>query len=79
MAHGLGIQRFYGTVTAEADMYAPPLHDDTTLVDTPNDPDYYYQTDLADRAISWIRTQKSLTPDKPFFIYYAAPGTHAPS
>jgi arylsulfatase A-like enzyme len=76
---GWGFERFYGTVTAEADMYAPPLHDNTTLVDTPNDPDYYYQTDLADRAISWIRTQKSMTPGKPFFIYYAAPGTHAPS
>jgi len=26
-----------------------------------------------------IRAQKTMTPDKPFFIYYAAPGTHAPS
>jgi hypothetical protein len=33
----------------------------------------------ADHAISWIRSQKTLTPDKPFFIYYASPGTHAPS
>jgi hypothetical protein len=45
----------------------------------PNDPNYYYPTDLADHAISWIRAQKTLTPDKPFFIYYASPGTHAPS
>ena len=28
---------------------------------------------------SWIRSEKSLTPDKPFFIYYSSPGTHAPS
>jgi arylsulfatase A-like enzyme len=45
----------------------------------PDDPNYYYPTDLADRAISWIRAQKTMTPDKPFFIYYASPGTHAPS
>jgi arylsulfatase A-like enzyme len=60
-------------------MFAPPLHDNLTLVDLPNDPIYYYQTDLADHAVSWIRAQKTMTPDKPFFIYYAAPGTHAPS
>ena len=74
-----GFERFYGTLSGEGDMFAPPLHTDRTLVDLPDDPDYYYQTDLANHAISWIHTQKSMTPDKPFFIYYAAPGTHAPS
>jgi arylsulfatase len=76
---GAGFERFYGTLSGEADLFAPPLHDNSTLVDVPNDPNYYYQTDLADHAISWIRAQKTMTPDKPFFIYYAAPGTHAPS
>jgi arylsulfatase A-like enzyme len=76
---GSGFERFYGTVTGEADNFAPPLHDNLTLVDVPNDPNYYYPTDLADHAISWIRAQKSMTPDKPFFIYYSSPGTHAPS
>jgi arylsulfatase A-like enzyme len=76
---GSGFERFYGTLTGEADLFAPPLMDNTTLVELPNDPNYFYQTDLADHAISWIRAQKTMTPDKPFFIYYAAPGTHAPS
>ncbi len=76
---GTGFERFYGVLSAEADNFAPPLHDNTTLVDVPNDPNYYYPTDLADHAISWIRAEKSLTPDKPFFIYYSSPGTHAPS
>jgi arylsulfatase A-like enzyme len=75
---GNGFERFYGSLSGEADLFAPPLHDNLTPVDLPNDPNYYYQTDLADHAISWIRTQKTLTPDKPFFIYYAAPGTHSP-
>ncbi|HVR48069.1 MAG TPA: arylsulfatase [Candidatus Binatia bacterium] len=74
-----GFERFYGTLSGEADMFAPPVRSDRTLVELPEDPDYYYQTDLADHAISWIRTQKTLAPDKPFFIYYATPGTHAPS
>lgn len=76
---GSGFERFYGTLTGESDLFAPPLHDNTTLVDLPNDPNYYYPTDLADHAVSWIRAQKTMTPDKPFFIYYASPGTHAPS
>jgi arylsulfatase A-like enzyme len=76
---GTGFERFYGVLSAEADNFAPPLHDNTTLVDVPKDPNYYYPTDLADHAISWIRAEKSLTPDKPFFIYYSSPGTHAPS
>jgi arylsulfatase len=76
---GTGFERFYGVLSAEADNFAPPLHDNTTLVDVPNDPNYYYPTDLADHAISWIRAEKSLTPDKPFFVYYSSPGTHAPS
>jgi arylsulfatase A-like enzyme len=76
---GSGFERFYGTLSGEADNFAPTLHDNTTLVDLPDDPNYYYPTDLADHAISWIRAQKTFTPDKPFFIYYASPGTHAPS
>ena len=76
---GLGFERFYGCLSGEADLFAPPLHDNLTLVDVPNDPNYYYPTDLADHAIAWIRAQKTMTPDKPFFIYYSSPGTHAPS
>ena len=34
--------------------------------------------DLADKAIGWIRQQKSIAPDKPFFVYFAPGATHAP-
>jgi arylsulfatase A-like enzyme len=33
---------------------------------------------MTNRAIDWMRFQKSLTPDKPFFIYFAPGATHAP-
>ena len=49
-----------------------------TRIPTPRDPDYHVSTDITDKAIVWVRTQQSLTPDKPFFIYYAAAGTHDP-
>jgi arylsulfatase A-like enzyme len=34
--------------------------------------------DLADRACNWVRQQKALMPDKPFFMYFAPGATHAP-
>ena len=38
---------------------------------------YHLTEDLADRAVSWIRQQKALMPDKPFFVYFAPGATHA--
>ena len=35
-------------------------------------------TDITDKAILWLRSQRSLAPDKPFFVYYSAIGTHGP-
>lgn len=37
--------------------------------------DYILNTDLADYTIKYIERQKSLAPDKPFFVYYA-PGKY---
>ena len=39
---------------------------------------YTLTEDLADRAITWVRQQKALMPDKPFFMYWAPGATHAP-
>ena len=39
---------------------------------------YHLTEDLADKAIGWIRQQKSIAPDKPFFVYFAPGATHAP-
>ncbi len=35
-------------------------------------------TDMTDKAIGWVEYQKSLTPDKPFFIHFAPGAVHAP-
>ena len=34
--------------------------------------------DMTDKAIKWVRQQKALMPDKPFFAYFAPGATHAP-
>ena len=44
----------------------------------PEDPNYHFTTDMTNQAISWVRYQKALSPDKPFFMYYAPGATHAP-
>jgi arylsulfatase len=44
----------------------------------PADPDYHFTTDMTNQAITWVRSQQSLTPDKPFFVYFATGATHAP-
>lgn len=42
------------------------------------DPNYHFTEDMTEKAIQWIQAQKSLTPDKPFFMYFAPGATHAP-
>ena len=41
-------------------------------------PNYHFMTDMTDQAIAWMESQQSLTPDKPFFMYFAPGATHAP-
>ena len=52
-------------------MYEPSLHDGVTIIDTPQRPDYHLLEDMTDQAIAWMREQKSMRPEKPFFIYYS--------
>lgn len=73
-----GFEKFYGFLGGETNQWAPLIYDGVTLVETPQNPDYHFTTDMTDQAISWTRTQKALQPDKPFFIYYAPGATHAP-
>lgn len=48
------------------------------MVELPEDPDYHFMTDMTDQAVAWMKYQKALTPDKPFFVYFAPGATHAP-
>lgn len=75
---GLGFEHYYGFLNADTDQFKPTLIQDKTPVPVPNDPGYILDKDLADRTIDWMHRQKSLAPDKPFFIYYAPGSAHAP-
>jgi arylsulfatase len=73
-----GFDKFYGFIGGETNQWAPALYDGTARVEIPHDPGYHLTTDLANHAIGWIQAQQSLTPDKPFFVYFATGATHAP-
>ena len=77
---GSGFEHFYGFIGGEANQYYPGLYEGTTPVEPQRSPEagYTLNEDLADRAITWVRQQKALAPDKPFFMYYAPGATHAP-
>ncbi len=77
-----GFDHFFGFVGGESNQWQPALYEDTRPVELEVPPgrqgDYTLNEALADRAIEYIRQQKSVTPDRPFFVYYAPGATHAP-
>ena len=75
---GSGFDKFYGFIGGETNQFTPVLHDGTAPVERSDDPDYHFTTDMTNQAITWVRSQQSLTPDKPFFVYFATGATHAP-
>jgi arylsulfatase len=77
---GGGFDYFYGFIGGETNQYYPAIYEGTTPVEPDSTPEegYHFTEDMTDKAIGWIRQQKSLTPNKPFFVYYAPGATHAP-
>jgi arylsulfatase A-like enzyme len=73
-----GFENFYGFIGGETNQYAPLVYDGTAQVELPNDPKYHFTTDMTDHAVSWMKFQKALSPDKPFYMYFAPGATHAP-
>ncbi len=77
---GSGFEYFYGFIGGETNQYYPAIYEGTTPVEPPSTPEdgYHFTEDMTTKSIKWIQSQKSLTPDKPFFIYWAPGATHAP-
>jgi len=73
-----GFDEFYGFFGGETNQWAPYLYHGMNPVEVPRDPNYNFMTDMTDKAIAWMQFQKALTPDKPFFMYFAPGATHAP-
>ncbi len=79
-AGGNGFEYFYGFIAGETNQWYPALYEGTIPIEPPKTPEegYHLTEDMADKAIVYIRQQKALMPDKPFFVYFAPGATHAP-
>ena len=77
---GGGFEYFYGFIGGEANQYYPALYEGTIPIEVEKTPEegYHLTEDMTDKAIRWVRQQKALMPDKPFFVYFAPGATHAP-
>lgn len=77
---GRGFEYFYGFQGGETSQWEPNLFRNTTPVEPPSTPEkgYHLDKDLANEAIKWIGKQKSVAPQKPYFMYYAPGSAHAP-
>ncbi len=77
---GGGFEYFYGFIGGETNQYYPALYEGTIPIEPGKTPEegYHFTTDMTGKAIKWVRQQKALMADKPFFMYFAPGATHAP-
>jgi arylsulfatase A-like enzyme len=76
--NALGFDFFWGFLGGASGQYDTVVTENNTIVGVPMVKDYYFPTDMANRTINWMRDQKTQSPDRPFFIYYAPGASHAP-
>src|SRR6266481_3068606 len=77
---GGGFEYFYGFIGGETNQYYPAVSEGTTTIEVTKMPEegYHFTEDMTDKAIKWVRQQKALMSDKPFFMYFAPGAAHAP-
>ena len=75
---GEGFDTFYGFQGGETDQFEPTLYQGTTPVMRPAGDHYHLTEDLAGHAITWMRNMRASSSSRPFFLYFATGGIHAP-
>jgi arylsulfatase A-like enzyme len=76
---GLGFEYFYGFIGGDTSQWAPAIFEGVKPIEPPHDDeDYFFEKDMADKAIERIRLLNALAPDKPWVTYYAPGTAHAP-
>jgi arylsulfatase A-like enzyme len=70
-----GFDKFYGFMGFSTNHWAPAVIDGTVKA---KPPETNFMTAMTDEAIDWMRFQKAITPDRPFFLYFAPGAVRAP-
>ena len=74
----VGFDYFYGFLGGETSQYEPALVENFNRLPPIHRENYHLTEDMADKAISWMRQQRALAPDKPFLMYWAPGAVHGP-
>lgn len=77
---GLGFDYFYGFMGGDTSQWTPGnlFRNTTQIYPFVGNPGWNLTTAMADEAVDYLRQVNSVAPDKPFFLYFAPGGTHAP-
>jgi arylsulfatase len=76
---GLGFEYFYGFIGGDTSQWAPAIFENIKPIEPPHeDPNYFFEKDMADHTIARIRLLHSVAPNKPWLTYYSTGTAHAP-
>jgi len=75
---GLGFDYYWGFLGGDTDQYQTLLFENTKILGSPTEKDFFLNTAMADHAVSWLREHQSNAPAQPFFMYFATGASHAP-
>ncbi|HET6414886.1 MAG TPA: arylsulfatase [Polyangiales bacterium] len=76
--NAMGFDYFWGFLGGEDSHYDSMIVENNSIVGVPTEKDFYLTTAMADQAIDWLRNQKTQSPERPFFLYFATGASHAP-
>ena len=76
--HRQGFDKFYGFIAGETNQWDPFVFDGVTNVEPEKGDGYHFTTDMTNQAISYVKNQQAMTPDKPFMVYFSTGAVHAP-
>ncbi|EHK78015.1 sulfatase [Sinorhizobium meliloti CCNWSX0020] len=76
---GIGFDYFYGFLAGESSQWEPAVVENTVRVDPSHGKEgYHFTEDMTDKAVTWMKQVHALTPDRPFFMYWAPGAAHGP-
>jgi arylsulfatase A-like enzyme len=74
-----GFDHYYGFMAADVHNFQPVMYEDHWPTNPwQGKPDYHVNTDMADRANYWLTAHASISPDRPFMMFWASATLHAP-
>ncbi|MCV9937352.1 arylsulfatase [Boseaceae bacterium BT-24-1] len=75
----VGFDYFYGFLGGEASQWETAVVENTTVLPPRHDgKEHHFTEDMTDKALSWLRNHRAVTPDKPFMMYWAPGAAHGP-